>query len=307
VRACESIAALLRRPPNAARGVARTRRRPRYACVLAPCERRPGAGSRRPAIDSQALRIARRLIPALALLAALAAAPGASAWSVSPRASQADFEAFHSRFASSVYAYPRHGAAPLGLIGFDVWVELAADEGFADEPFFDGAVDGGLTGDLLLFGRVGARKGLPGGIDLGLSYGQALEGDLELVTAEIGWAIVDGGLVTPTLGLRLTGTRTVGSDAFELDQYGAELILSKGFAVLTPYVGGGVVYSEGRLDRLFDGGSEGGQEIPPTFETDDTRFVAYAGLTLNLLLPKITVEVARGEALTGAVRVAFGF
>lgn len=248
-----------------------------------------------------------RLFPALGLLAALAAAPAASAWSVSPSASRADFEAFHSRFASSVYAYPRHGAAPLGLIGFDVWAEVAADEGFADEPFFDGAIDGDLTGDLLLFGRVGARKGLPGGIDLGLSYGQALEGDLELVTAELGWAIIDGGLISPTLGLRLTGTRSVQSDAYELDQYGAELILSKGFAILTPYVGGGVVYSEGRLDRLADGDSEGGLEIPPAFETDDTRFVAYAGLTLNLVLPKITVEVERGEAVTGAVRVAFGF
>lgn len=245
----------------------------------------------------------RRWFPALALLAALAAAPAAAAWSVSPSASRADFEAFHSRFASSMYAYPRHGAAPLGLIGFDVWAELAGDEGFADEPFFDGAIDGDLTGDLLLFGRVGARKGLPGGIDVGLSYGQALEGDLELATAEIGWAIVDGGLISPTLGLRLTGTRTMESGAYELDQYGAELILSKGFAVLTPYVGGGVVYSEGRLDR----GAAGGAEEAVAFETDDTRFVAYAGLTLNLVLPKITVEVEHGEAVTGAVRVAFGF
>lgn len=245
----------------------------------------------------------RRWFPALALLAALAAAPAASAWSVSPSASRAEFEAFHSRFAASMYAYPRHGAAPLGLIGFDVWAELAADEGFAGEPFFDGAVSGDLTGDLLLFGRVGARKGLPGGIDIGLSYGQALEGDLELATAEIGWAIVDGGLISPTLGLRLTGTRTIESGAYELDQYGAELILSKGFAILTPYVGGGVVYSEGRLDR----GLETDGTSAAAFETDDTRFVAYAGLTLNLVLPKITVEVEHGEAVTGAVRVAFGF
>jgi O-antigen/teichoic acid export membrane protein len=73
LRACESIAALLRRRPNAARGVARTRRRPRYACVLAPCERRPGAGSRRPAIDSQALPLPGRRRPAPAVRARLAA------------------------------------------------------------------------------------------------------------------------------------------------------------------------------------------------------------------------------------------
>ncbi|HUO87407.1 MAG TPA: hypothetical protein VM617_08435 [Thermoanaerobaculia bacterium] len=231
------------------------------------------------------------------LIVAATVAPPAAAWSVSDEATRADFEAFHGRFASSAYAYPRHGAAPLGLIGFDVWAEVAVDEDFADQPFFAGAVDGDLTGDLLLVGRVGARKGLPGGIDLGLSYAEALEGDVELVSAELGWAIIDGGLISPTLGLRLTGTRSVGSGPYELDQYGAEILLSKGFAVLTPYVGGGVVYSEGRLERAAG----------DVFETDDTRFVAYAGLTLNLVLPKITVEVERGEAVTGAIRVAFGF
>lgn len=245
-----------------------------------------------------AIRSRHRLRRLAALLVALAAAPAASAWSVSPAAGRDDFEAFHRRFASSAYAYPRHSAAPLGLVGFDVWAEVAVDEGFAAEPFFAGAVDGELTGDLLLVGRVGARKGLPGGIDLGLSYAEALEGDLSTATAEVGWAILDGGLISPTLGLRLTGTRTLDSQAYELDQYGAELILSKGFAVLTPYVGGGVVYSEGRLDR--------GPDLP-AFETDATRFVVYAGLTLNLVLPKITVEVEQGEAVTGAVRVAFGF
>lgn len=234
---------------------------------------------------------------AAAVLVAAALAPEAAAWNVAGDASQEDFEAFHRHFATSVYAYPRHGAAPLGLVGFDVWAEAAADQDIADEPFFDGAVDGDLTGDLLLVGRVGARKGLPGGIDVGLSYAEVLEGDLELVTAELGWAIFDGGLVTPTLGLRLTGTQSVGSGAYELDQYGAELLLSKGFAILTPYVGGGVVYSEGTLTRDLGG----------SFETDDTRFVAYAGLTLNLLVPKITVELERGETITGAVRVAIGF
>ncbi len=44
------------RPRITARGVKPPRRRPRYACVGAPCERRPGTPSRRPEIHSQALR-----------------------------------------------------------------------------------------------------------------------------------------------------------------------------------------------------------------------------------------------------------
>jgi hypothetical protein len=245
--------------------------------------------SRRPAL----------LGPAAAVLLAAALAPAlpATAWDVDPRMSRSTFEEFHRRLATSVYAYPRHGAAPLGLVGFDVYADLTADDSFADEPFADEALDGDLEGDLLLVGRVGARKGLPGGIDLGASYAVALGGDLELVSGELQWAWIDGGLVTPSLALRVTATRTLDAGVYDLDQYGAELLLSKGFAVVTPYVGAGAAYSEGTLDAV------GGER----FEADDTRFIAYAGITVSLLIPKITLEVEQGDELTGALRVAFGF
>jgi len=35
--------------------------------------------------------------------------------------------------------------------------------------------------------------------------------------------------------------------------------------------------------------------------------VAFAGITLNLLLSKINFEVEKGEAVQAAVRVGFGF
>jgi len=94
-----------------------------------------------------------------------------------------------------------------------------------------------------------------------------------------------------------TGTRTVGSGsgAYDLHQFGAEILLSKGFAVLTPYIGAGFTSSRGRIGR-------GLAERTDT----TTRAVAYAGLRLNLLLPKIVVEVEKGEAVQGAVRIGFG-
>ena len=103
--------------------------------------------------------------------------------------------------------------------------------------------------------RVGARKGLPGGIDLGLSYGKALGGDVKLVSAELQYAILKGGLLSPALSVRLTGSRAVDAKAYDFDQYGAELLFSKGFTVLTPYVGAGVFRSKGTLDRTAIGGS----------------------------------------------------
>jgi len=244
-------------------------------------------------------------VAAVAAALALAAAGPAAAWEVEPGADDESLRAFHRRFAAAAYPYPRHGASPLGIVGFDVYVDLAVDEGFDGEPFFAEAVSGDLPADVLAVGRVGVRKGLPGGIDLGASYGRAIDSDLELVSAELGWAILDGGLVAPALGLRLTGTRSLGDGVYELEQYGAELILSKGFAVVTPYVGGGMIWSEGRFDRS---GVIRIPEEPVRSLTDDhTRAIAYAGITVSLLIPKITLEVERAEDLQAAVKVGFGF
>lgn len=244
------------------------------------------------------LLIRRRPELLILLLASLAAVPVQASWEVSPDATLEDFQAFHSRFSSGAYFYPRHGAAPLGLIGFEVYADATYDEGFDDEPFNDTAIDGELRGGFLSVARIGARKGLPGGIDLGVSYGRALEGDVDLLSAEIQYAILKGGLVKPALSLRVTGSRSMGSQTYDLDQYGAEVLLSKGFAVLTPYVGAGIVYSRGTLDR---------GPLLPGFEEEETRGVVYGGLTLNLLLPKITVEIEKAEVVQGAVRVGIGF
>jgi hypothetical protein len=231
------------------------------------------------------------------LLAVLAAVP-AQAWEVSRDATREDFQAFHRRFSSDAYFYPRHGAAPLGLIGFEVYVDATYDRDFDDEPFTATAIDGDFTGGFLSVARVGARKGLPGGIDLGLSYGRALGGDVNLVSAELQYAILKGGLLSPALSVRLTGSRAVDAKAYDFDQYGAEVLFSKGFTVLTPYVGAGVFRSKGTLDRTTIGSS---------FEATTDRGVLYAGITLNLLLPKITVEVEKADVVQGAVRVGIGF
>ncbi|HEV7786162.1 MAG TPA: hypothetical protein VGQ28_12540 [Thermoanaerobaculia bacterium] len=231
------------------------------------------------------------------VLNVLVAAPARASFSVSPRATRGDFEAFHRRFGSDAYFYPRHSAAPLGLIGFEVYADATYEDKFDDQSFNQTAVDGSYTGGFLSVARVGARKGLPGGVDVGLAYGKTLNGDVKLISAELQYAILHGGLLEPALSVRVTGTRTVNATAYELNQYGADVLLSKGFTVLTPYLGAGLIRSRGRLDRGLLG----------TFEDTETHAVAFAGVTLNLLLPKINFEVEKGEALQAAVRVGFGF
>jgi hypothetical protein len=240
---------------------------------------------------------ARTALATLALLFSLVLlARPAAAWDIRGDAPAEDFRDFHHSFSLAVYDYPRHGAAALGLTGFDIYVDAAVDRGFTDEDFAQTVIDGDMTGDALVFARVGARKGLPGGINLGLSYGEALQGDVKLVSGELQYALLKGGVLEPALSIRLTGSRTLDAGTYDLDQYGAELLFSKGFTVLTPYIGAGFVYSDGSLKRPAGG----------SVSDDFTQTVVYGGLTLNLLLPKITVEVEKADRVQGAVRVAFG-
>src|SRR6185312_15613020 len=136
-----------------------------------------------------------RLLPPLlfSVLGVLATAPARASFSVSPHATRGDFEAFHRRFSSDAYFYPRHSAAPLGLIGFEVYADATYEDKFDDQSFNQTAVDGDYTGGFLSIARVGARKGLPGGVDLGLAYGKTLNGDVKLISAELQYAILHGG------------------------------------------------------------------------------------------------------------------
>jgi len=231
----------------------------------------------------------------LFLLLALAAVPASASWEVNGNATSGDFRDFHRRFSSDVYFYPRHSAAPLGLVGFEVYVDTTYDSAFDSQSFNDTAVHGDYTGGFLSIARVGARKGLPWGLDIGASYGEALGGDVKLFSGEVQYAIFHGGVLAPALSVRVTGTRTVDANAYRLDQYGAELLVSKGFPAVTPYVGIGFVSSKGTLDSNLRSLSD-----------TTTHPVIFGGVTISLLVPKIHIEAEWGEAFQAAVRVGIG-
>lgn len=233
---------------------------------------------------------------ALALAALLAAVPlPTAAWSVDASAPPEDLASFHRAFALAAYATPRHAATPLGWSGFDLWVDASLTPDFDDEPFAAAAIAGSLTGGHLAIARVGARKGLPGGFDVGLSYGQALEGDLELLSGELQWSWLDGSAATPAVAVRATLTEGRGDDAYDLTQYGVDALVSKGFTLLTPYAGAGVVRSDGEFRRPAGRLSVG-----------TTQEIFYAGVVLEMLLPRVTIELQQADTLQAAVRVSVG-
>lgn len=227
-------------------------------------------------------------------LAALASS--VEAGGIDAGATLENLESFHRHYSSAMYAYPRHAAAPLGVTGFEVAGSVGYVADFDEHEFASEVLADDLTVDALAPVAVMARKGIPWNIDLGLSWSRDLDLDLDRWSAEMQWAFIDGGAATPALALRVTAGQGE-NDVYRLRQSGIEVLASKGFAILTPFAGVGVVYSEGRFDRPFGD--------RPSFDT--TQSIWYVGATLNLLLPKITATMEKGEDLMWVVQIGFGF
>ncbi|HKI86795.1 MAG TPA: hypothetical protein VKA53_08610 [Thermoanaerobaculia bacterium] len=234
-------------------------------------------------------------ILSLIVVGTLALAAASMAWSIDPNAPEIDLEQFHDHFSLSLYDYPRATAAPLGIAGFDFYVEATYGPHFDEPAYRHTVLDGSLPGGFLSVARVGVRKGLPGNLNVGASYGRVVGLGMNVLAAHLSWALNDGGLVTPTLAFRLTASKSQGNSDYQLNQYGLEAVLSKGFTVLTPYVGAGLVRSDGTFHRLTG-----------DFSVNTTKPVLFAGATLHLLIPRLTVEVEKGESLQAAIRIGFG-
>ncbi len=130
-------------------------------------------------------------------------------------------------------------AENLGLIGFDVGIEVSATN--VNQDLFDLASSDSVDEGQLIFGLVHLHKGLPFGIDVGASLGNAPGIEATVAGAELRYAIVQGGAVTPAVAIRATYSQLLDPEAYTLTNAGLELAVSKGFLVLTPYAGIGIV------------------------------------------------------------------
>lgn len=169
-------------------------------------------------------------------------------------------------------------AEPMGITGFGVGVYAAYVETDNSNAWQ------GLVGeDIDEIGVVGliAQKGLPFGIDVGLSYATVPSADANLLGVELRYALLEGSTVTPAIGLRGSYSSLSGVDDVDYDSYGLDLSISKGFGPLTPYAGVGYVWSTFEADPQFALDDE---------DVDESRL--FIGLRLSALIG-ITPEYER--------------
>lgn len=185
---------------------------------------------------------------------------------------------------------------PLGILGFDVGVSVSYTTIETDD-IFDLASEGDFDVAGIALPRITVHKGLPFGIDIGASASGAPGTDIRVLGAEIRYAVLEGNVALPAVGIRASGSVLQGVDELDMQNIGVDISVSKGFVMLTPYAGVGVVRTT---------------STPVDSETlvEETlsQTKMFAGLNLNLALLNLTLEADKtGDHSTGSLKVGFRF
>ncbi len=103
--------------------------------------------------------------------------------------------------------------------------------------------------------------------------------------------------VTPAVALRLSGTRLNGVSQLDYSSNAFDVMISKGFPVVTPYGGIGSVHSKSKPNGVPTLASE---------SVSQTRI--FAGANFNLGIADLLVEGDRtGKVSTTSLRLGFRF
>ncbi len=212
---------------------------------------------------------------------------------IQPGATQEDFKDVIEDIAAILNSKSLTPAEPGGITGFGIGAYASYVETKNPEAWQR------LTGDEIdEIGMVGviAQKGLPFGVDVGASYSWVPSADARMFGAEVRYALVEGGVATPAVGVRGSFSKLSGIDELEYDSYGIDLSVSKGFGPLTPYAGIGHVWGKFEVEDGFGLDEE---------KVEDMRY--FIGVRLSALFG-ITPEYERvGDHDVFNLRIGFAF
>jgi hypothetical protein len=165
----------------------------------------------------------------------------ASAWAFDinrlQNVAQRDFRLLSEDLGAALSYHPQTPTEPLGVTGFDVGLSLTMSK-VANKDSLSRASSDSVP-SYIPVPTLRANKGLPLGFDVGLMYSKIPGSNIALWGGEARWAFLKGGIAEPAVGLRATYTKLTGVDQLDMSTKGLDISASKGFAMLTPYVGVG--------------------------------------------------------------------
>jgi hypothetical protein len=233
-------------------------------------------------------------LAAAATLALVAAGPaGAADFSSLGDLAQGEFRDL-ARDLGAAFSYKGvTPATPLGPLGLDVGVELT-QTGLEHSRLFELAGSGERSS--LLVPKVHLHKGLPANFDLSAFAGGAAEVDAGVYGVALRWTFADQGLVYPASSVRASGTRTTGTGELDVATGAIDLVVSKAFTAVTPYLGVGTVRT-----KVSAGGAGLADE-----RVDEAR--VFGGVNVNLVALNFAFEAEKmGDNVSLSAKVGWRF
>jgi len=207
---------------------------------------------------------------------------------------------FHglSEEAGLAFSYlPAAPAAPLGFPHFEVGVEASVSAIKSNATYWQAVFFPDSAPSYLPVPKLRVRVGLPFGIDIGVSYGYVPEINIETAGGEIKWAAFKGGTLMPAVAIRGTYSTLLGVSDLSLETYGADLSISKGFAIFTPYLGVGQVWMT----------SKESSSLVTLSSESISKTRGFVGLQIGIPLISFVAEAAFSSVNTYTARLSVGF
>ena len=184
-------------------------------------------------------------------------------------------------------------ATPLGVVGFDIGAEITQTS-IENSAIFRQAGAGDVSN--LLVPKIHVTKGLPGGFDIGAFVSRVSGVGGSLIGLEARYAILDDGLTTPALGVRLSGTRLSGVSKLDLSTVAVDATLSKKLTLITPYIGAGSVRVKSSAD------------VAGLREESFNKSRVFIGMNVNFLLANFALEAEKmGDNNSVSAKAGFRF
>ena len=221
----------------------------------------------------------KKSLSTLVVLACFATSASAATINMNALRSQAAFKSFSEDMGAALSYKGVTPPAPLGITGFDLGVELTASQ-LQSQTFK--TVSGSNTATLPV-PKLHIAKGLPMGFDVAGFYAAIPTTNIRLYGAELRYAIMEGGLTLPAVGVRGSFSKLAGVNGWDLNTKGLDISVSKGFAMVTPYAGVGKVWTNSTA-------------APFTSESFSQNKI-FVGANINFIATNFAVEYDK----TGAV------
>ncbi len=206
---------------------------------------------------------------------------------------QSAFEDFTEEIGLAIAYLPMAPAEPLGILGFDVGIEVTTTD--IDRSLWENVTKATPPGSVII-PKVHAQKGLPFGIDIGAIYAKVPESNIALAGGELKWAFISGNVALPAVAIRASYTKLLGVDVLDLETFGADISISKGFAFLTPYAGYGQVWVRSKENVTAEKRKANVSLVKP-----------FVGIKISIVLINIVVEADFAETPLYTGRINIGF